>query len=69
MAKDLSFEAYQPQPFCKFDCKFMSLELQVSSWYAGPSQQIVERLVSVECKYEAVCKAARRQLEEEVGLM
>lgn len=64
MAKELSFENYQPQPFCKWNCPHMDLDLNSSGTLIADST-IYERVVQVSCSNEAVCKAARAQMRKE----
>lgn len=64
MSKELSFEDYQPQPFCQFKCPHMDLNIDYSGTLIADGT-IYERVVRVSCSHEEVCKAARRQMREE----
>ena len=64
MARQLDFEVYQPQPFCKINCPNMYLKLGTEdTMYAD--QTIYDRIVTIHCEHEAVCKAARSQMHDE----
>lgn len=64
MAHQLDYPDCQPLPFCNYDCPHMELTLTNEALYGDG--RIVERCITVHCRHEEVCKAARRQLREEI---
>jgi hypothetical protein len=63
MAKDLCFKEYQPLSFCKVGCEQMCLTLHQQEVHGD---DCLERIVTISCSNEAICRAARQRTFEEI---
>ena len=64
MAKDLCFKEYQPLSFCTAMCPQMNLTLHQQELHGDDC--LVERIVTISCSNEAICRATRQRTFEEI---
>jgi hypothetical protein len=64
MAKQQSFENYQPLPFCRRSCPQMNLTLHQDALFGDG--RLVERVVTIACANEEICRAERQRVLEEI---